>query len=511
MKVKNGIVGIILDGVGLRDETEGNPMKVAKMPFFNKLLAEFPNKAIYASEEYVGLPKGQMGNSEVGHINLGAGRVVYQDFMRINNAIKDESLAKNSVLDEMFERVITNKSTLHFAGLVSNGGVHSSIDHLKYLLRLAVHAGVKDICVHCFTDGRDTKPNSGSHFVEEIETELGKLGVGKIATLVGRFYAMDREERWNRTEVAFDLMVSAVGTRTNSIYEAFKKTYERNISDEFMPPFVIGGYEGMKDGDEIFFFNFRPDRMRQISTAFVSKSFLCFNRKSFPRVRATAMCMYDEHETNLPYLFGPNIPKNTLSERLSKVGCKQLKLAETTKYAHVTYYFNGGVEKAYRGEKRTLVESKFVDNFADFPQMRAMEIANIASTEVAKKIYDFILINFSNGDMVGHTGNFDAAVLALETLDKALEKTVTSAMMAGYTCIITADHGNVEDMRTSNGTSTTHTLNPVPFIITDKTVNLARGKFGLDTFAPTVLKLMDLYQPLEMTGKCIVVGDENDD
>ncbi len=504
MKVKNGVVGIILDGVGLRDESEGNPMKVAKMPFFNKLMAEFPNTAIYASEEYVGLPKGQMGNSEVGHINLGAGRVVYQDYMRINNAIKDGTLAKNEILDGIFERVITNKTALHFAGLVSDGGVHSSIEHLKYLLRLAVSAGVKNIYVHCFTDGRDTKPDSGSHFVSEIETELGKLGVGKIATIVGRFYAMDREERWNRTEVAFDLMVSAVGTRTSGIYDAFQKTYERKISDEFMPPFVIGGYEGMHDGDEIFFFNFRPDRMRQISTAFASKSFLCFSRKEFPHIRASAMCRYDEMQSNLPYVFGPDIPKNTLSERLSKVGCKQLKLAETTKYAHVTYYFNGGVEKAYRGEKRMLVESKFVDNFADFSQMRAMEIANIAAEECAKQIYDFVLINFSNGDMVGHTGNFNAAVSALETLDKALEKTVTSAMSAGYTVIITADHGNIEDMRTENGRSTTHTTNLVPFIITDKTVKMKRGKFALDTFAPTVLQLMDLYQPLEMTGKSII-------
>ena len=507
MKAKTGVVGIILDGVGVRESAEGNPMKVAKMPFFNALLKEYPHTKIFASEEYVGLPKGQMGNSEVGHINLGAGRIVYQDFMRINNAIKDKTLDINPVLDSVFERVVTNKTTLHLAGLVSNGGVHSSIEHLKYLLKMAVRAGVKNIKVHCFTDGRDTKPDSGQHFVQEIEVEMGKLGVGQIATIVGRFYAMDREERWNRTQVAFDLITNGVGTRTSSIYEAFKKTYARNVSDEFMPPFVIGDYEGMKDGDEIFFFNFRPDRMRQISSAFATKNFLCFPRKNMPKIRATAMCMYDEMQQNLPYVFGPEVPKNTLSERLSKLGFKQLKIAETTKYAHVTYYFNGGVEKTYRGEKRILIESKFVDNFADYPVMRAPEIANVAKDEFEKKSYDFVLINFSNGDMVGHTGNFDACVKALEALDEALEKTVTSAIKSGYTCIITADHGNIEDMRVENGTSTTHTLNPVPFILTDKTRKLKQGKFALDCFAPTVLQLMEVYQPAEMTGKSLIAGD----
>lgn len=510
MKAKRGVVGIVLDGVGYREEIAGNPMKVAQMPFYNKLMSEFPHTTIFASEEYVGLPKGQMGNSEVGHINLGAGRIVYQDYMRINNAIADGSFALNSVLDSVFERVITAGSALHIAGLVSNGGVHSSIEHLKAILRLAVKAGVKQIYVHCFTDGRDTAPDRGQYFVQEIETELGKLGTGQIATIVGRFYAMDREERWNRTKVAFDLIVNAVGTRVSGIYGAFTKAYGRKLSDEFIPPFVIGGYDGMKDKDEIIFFNFRPDRMRQLSNAFASRSFICFNRGSMPKIKATAMCMYDEHQTSLPVLFEPNVPKNTLSERLSKLGCRQLKIAETTKYAHVTYYFNGGVERPFKGEKRMLVESKFVDNFAEYPVMRAPEIANIAAEEISKKLYDFVLINFSNGDMVGHTGDFTAAVLALEAMDKALEKTVLAAGAAGYTCIITADHGNIEDMRTETGSSTTHTINPVPFIIADKTIKLAKGKFALDCFAPTVLQLMGLYKPAEMTGKSIITGEKND-
>ncbi len=508
MKTNRPVLGIVLDGFGYRKESEGNPVSEAKMPFFSQLLEQFPHTYIYASEEYVGLPKGQMGNSEVGHINLGAGRVVYQDYMRINNAILDGSLVKISAFDNMLERVITLDKTLHFAGLVSSGGIHSSIEHLKFLLEYAVGRGVKKIKVHCFTDGRDTPPNSGAKFVQEIENLLGKLGVGEIATVVGRFYAMDREERWNRTQVAFNLIVSGEGTRTNGIFEAFTHTYDEKISDEFMPPYAIGGYQGMENGDEIFFFNFRPDRMRQLSNAFVTRNFACFSTRNLPKITATAMCMYDEKQSALPYLFGPDVPKNTLSERLSRVGCKQLKIAETTKYAHVTYYFNGGIEKAFRGEKRILVESKFVDNFANYPTMRAPEIANVALEELKKQIYDFILINFSNCDMIGHTGDFDACVETLEVLDSALQKVVSTAIEAGYTCVITADHGNIEDMRVSNGRSTTHTLNPVPLIITDSTVKIKDKKLALDTFAPTVLQLMHIYKPAEMTGESAILEEQ---
>ena len=507
MKTKRPVLGIVLDGFGHRSSKEGNPVSEAKMPFYHAMLRQFPHTYIYASEEHVGLPKGQMGNSEVGHINLGAGRVVYQDYMRINNAIRDGSMVKNHVLDAMFERLLTKGKTLHLAGLVSSGGVHSSIEHLKFLIQYAVKLGVKKIKVHCFTDGRDTPPDSGMRFVQEIENLLGRLGVGEIATIIGRFYAMDREDRWNRTETAFNLIVSGKGTRTNAIYEAFQKTYERGISDEFMPPFAIGGYQGLEPGDELFFFNFRPDRMRQLSSAFATKNFVCFPRKKFPKIHCTAMCMYDKKQYNLPYVFGPEIPKDTLSERLSKIGYRQLKLAETTKYAHVTYYFNGGVEHPYKGEKRILVESKFIDNFANYPTMRAPEIAKIAVEELNKKIYDFVLINFSNCDMIGHTGDYDACVETLEVIDKALSKVVTAAIESGYTCIITADHGNIEDMRVSKGFSTTHTTNPVPFIITDKTIKLKEGKFSLDTFAPTVLQLMHLYKPARMTGESIIAEE----
>ncbi len=508
MKTNRPVLGIILDGFGYRKGKEGNPVIEANMPFYDQLIATYPHTYIYASEEYVGLPKGQIGNSEVGHINLGAGRVVFQDYMRINKAIEDGSLVKNPVLDKMLERVITHDKTLHLAGLVSSGGIHSSIDHLKFLINYCVQKGVKKLKIHCFTDGRDTPPDSGVRFVQEIENLLGRLGVGEIATIIGRFYAMDREDRWNRTQIAFNLIVSAEGTRTNAIYDAFNKTYSEKISDEFMPPFAIGGYQGMETGDEIFFFNFRPDRMRQLSNAFVTRNFACFPNRKMPKIYATAMCMYDENQGNLPYLFGPDIPRNTLSEKLSQIGYKQLKLAETTKYAHVTYYFNGGVEKAFKGEKRILVESKFIDNFADYPTMRAPEIANIAVEELKKGVYDFVLINFSNCDMIGHTGDYDACVETLEVIDQALRKVVTTAIGEGYTCVITADHGNIEDMRTSNGRNTTHTLNPVPLIITDETIKLKENKFALDTFAPTVLQLMQVYQPAEMTGESVIAEEK---
>ncbi|MBR4270564.1 MAG: 2,3-bisphosphoglycerate-independent phosphoglycerate mutase [Clostridia bacterium] len=510
MKAKRRVVGIILDGFGISHDAEHNPISKAKMPCFDMLKSKFAYTELSASGEDVGLPKGQMGNSEVGHLNLGAGRVVYQDYMRINNAIEDGTLAQNKVLDKVFERVITHSTSLHLAGCVSNGGVHSSIEHLKYLLKLAVERGVEKIYVHCFTDGRDTPPRSGKRFVQDIQGYLGRLGKGSIATVIGRFYAMDREERWNRTQMAYELMAFGTGTRATPLLEFFDRVYSRNVSDEFMPGFVLTGYEGMKDGDELIFFNFRPDRMRQITSAFATKNFGCFKRESLPKINVTTMCNYNDYQKNVECIFDKYIPSNTLAEQIAKVGLKQLKIAETTKYAHVTYYFNGGIEKPFKNEKRIMIESKFEDNFANFPQMRAMEIAESACEEMDKKTYDFILINISNADMVGHTGNFEACVQALEYVDKALEKIVFGALKNSYVCLITADHGNVEDLNESKGTLTTHTTNPVPFIITDEEIKLKKGKFSLDSFAPTVLQLLQVYQPVEMTGKSLIKGDEDD-
>lgn len=505
MKVKQPVLGIILDGFGVRKSKDENPFSLAKMPFYNSLLKEYPHTTIQASGKYVGLPDGQMGNSEVGHLNLGSGRVVYQDFMRINNAIQNGQLLQNKVLLQAITRAQKNHSTMHLVGLVSDGGVHSSINHLFALLDIIADYNIKNVYVHCITDGRDTSVDSGFKFVKQVEDKLNKLNLGSVATIIGRFYAMDREQRWVRTEEAFNLIVhSTAKFRVNTINHAFEKAYARKVSDEYMPSFAVGGYSGMQSGDEVLFFNFRPDRMRQLTSAFASPKFNKFNRGKMPKINCTAMCVYDAKQKNLPALFLPEFPKNTLSQVISNNKLKQLKVAETTKYAHITYYLNGGVEKSYKGEDRILIESKFVDDFATFPQMRAYEIAQQLVYKMLEQKYDLIVVNFSNADMVGHRGNINASVKALEVLDECLKIVVNSAQNNGYVCVITADHGNIEDMRTSNGCATTHTTNPVPFIVTNSKLKLKKGDFGLDCFAPTILNLMEVDKPQEMTGESLI-------
>jgi len=503
MKTNKPIVGIILDGFGVRKEKKDNPFYLAKMPFYQSMLTKYPNTTIYASEEYVGLPKGQMGNSEVGHLTLGAGRVLLQDLMRINKEVQNNTLEKNPVLVEQIERVKTKNTTLHLIGMVSNGGVHSSLEHLIALIKILAKNGVQKVKVHCILDGRDTPADSGKQFVQKLQIKLNEYGVGEIATLIGRFYAMDREDRWDRTETAFNLFCYGKGEiKANTFADAFTLIYDRKVSDEFAPPFSIGGYDGMNNGDEILFFNFRPDRMRQLSRAFANKNFISFKRGKMPKLTLTSMCEYDKRVKNIEVLFKEITPQNTLSQYLSKLGYKQLKLAETTKYAHVTYYFNGGIEKPYPNEDRKLIESKNVVNFADYPVMRAPEITATLTSSMEKGIYDFILVNYSNGDMIGHTGNMDACIKTLETLDESLKKVVSCAEANGYTCIILADHGNIEDEGGAN--KTTHTTNPVPFIVTDRKVTLKEGTFALDSFAPTILNYMDIEKPKEMTGQSII-------
>ncbi len=503
METKKQVVGIILDGFGISDITEGNPVKKAKMPFYNKLLKDYPNTQIFASEEYVGLPKGQMGNSEVGHLNLGAGKRLYQDLMRINMSIENKTFFENQVFLNVFKRAKKHNSTVHLIGLVSTGGVHSSLHHLFALLEMAKQNEIKKLKIHCITDGRDTPVDAGKEFLAELFNKTQELGVGQIATVCGRFYAMDREDRFVRTEKAFNLIAKGIGDKVQNFEEVFNIEYKKGTSDEYLPPYVVGDYNGLKTNDEMIFFNFRPDRMRQIVAAFSDRVFLPFTRK-LPRLHFTAMCQYDKRQTKVAVAFKPEHPSETLSKYLSEQGKRQLKLAETTKYAHVTYYFNGGIEKPYKKENRILVESENVDSFADFPQMKANEIAQIAVTEISKNIYDFVLINFSNCDMVGHTANFDACVTALETVDKALEKVVDTALKMGYVCVIVADHGNIEDVRPKSPYATSHTLNPVPFIVTDRGVKLKKGKFGLDVFAPTVLELMELKKPKEMEAESLI-------
>ena len=503
MKINKKVVAIVLDGFGINESKEENPLYVAKMPFYKNLQKTYPKTEINASEGFVGLPEGQMGGSEVGHLNLGAGTCVLQSYMLINKAIKDKSFFKNKVLLNQMKRVAKKGSTLHLIGMVSDGGIHSSMYHLVATLEMAKMCDVQNVLIHAITDGRDTAPDSGREFLEKLQNEIERIGVGKIVSVCGRFYAMDREQRWNRTEEAFKLMAFGNGIKVDSFENAFDAEYTKKTSDEFIPPYVISGYDGINKNDEIFFFNFRPDRMRQIVKAFSSKKFFEFNRK-FSAVKCSSMCIYDVKYKNVLAAFPPLQIEMTLSKYLSKLGLKQLKIAETTKYAHVTYYFNGGVEKAPRGEDRILIESENVENFANFPQMKAPEIALAAEKAIVSEKYDFILINFSNADMVGHTGNFKAAVKALEYVDKALEKVITAGLDLGYTCIVTADHGNIEDMREKAGMATTHTKNPVPFLITDKGVKLKKGKFGLSSFAPTVCEIMGIKIPEMMDAPSLI-------
>ena len=497
MKANKKVVAIVLDGFGINENKEANPLFVAKMPFYKKLIKIYPKTELNASEEFVGLPEGQMGGSEVGHMNLGAGTCVLQSYMMINKSIKDKSFFENEVLVNQMKRVVKNKSSLHLIGMVSDGGIHSSLYHLVATLEMAKKQGLTSVFVHCITDGRDTSPDAGREFLEKLQEEIKRIGVGKIASVCGRFFAMDRENRWNRIEEAYNLFAFGKGIEVDNFENVFDVEYAKKTSDEFIPPYVVDGYKGMNKKDEIFFFNFRPDRMRQITKAFSASKFTDFQRKLAP-IKCTSMCVYDIRFKGVLPVFPQLKIGMTLSKYLSSLGLKQLKISETTKYAHVTYYFNGGVEKAPRGEDRVLIESENVENFANYPQMKAPEIASVAEKAIVSEKYDFILINISNADMVGHTGNFKAAVTALEYVDKALEKIITAGLDMGYVCVLTADHGNIEDMREKAGLSTTHTKNPVPFLITDKGVKYKKGKFGLSSFAPTVCELMKIKIPEEM-------------
>ena len=491
MKTKKPVLAIILDGLGIRKDKKDNPLFRAKMPFFNSMLKKYPNTTIYASEQYVGLPAGQMGNSEVGHLTLGAGRVLDQDLMRINKAITSGELSDKPEIKNMINRALSNNSTIHLVGMVSDGGVHGDLSHLLALLDILKQNNITKVFVHAILDGRDTPVNSGRGYLQKVQDHMTELGIGRIATIIGRFYAMDRENRYNRTQSAFNLFCNAEGDhRANSFNDALDKVYFTNTSDEYCPGFVMSGYFGMNDLDEVFFFNFRPDRMRQLSDSFISKKFTKFKRGKMPKLNCTAMCQYDEKQTNIDIVFKEVIPHNTLSQVLSNAGLKQLKLAETTKYAHVTYYFNGGVEVAFPNEDRILIESKNVENFADYPPMRAPEITDTLASTLWKSEYDFILVNFSNCDMIGHTGNMDACIQTLEILDKCLQNVVSTAVQNGYTCFIIADHGNIEDEGGVN--LTTHTLNPVPFIVTDMDAVLLPGEFALDSFAKDKFALISV-------------------
>ena len=507
--MKKPVALIIMDGFGESKNTDGNAIASSNTPNLDKIMNEYPHTLIQASGLDVGLPDGQMGNSEVGHTNIGAGRIVYQDLTRITKSIQDGDFFTNEVLVKAMEN--GKEHAVHIMGLLSDGGVHSHIDHLKALIKMAKEQGVEKVYVHAFTDGRDTDPQSGINYVKEIEAYMAEMGVGQFATINGRYYAMDRDKRWERVEKAYRAMVCGEGETATSASEAVEESYKKGATDEFIIPTVIvkdGQPVGkISEGDSVIFFNFRPDRAREISRCIVDKEFNGFERVD---VNTFFVCLteYDVTLPNVQIAFGPQSLSNTLGEYLSKLGKTQLRAAETEKYAHVTFFFNGGVEEPNKGEDRELIPSPKVATYDLQPEMSAPELEAKVMEKINEDKYDFIVVNFANPDMVGHTGVMEAAVKAVETVDNCVGKLVDRIVEIGGSVIITADHGNAELMLdpTTGKVITSHSVNPVPFIIAGKDYVgkelLADGR--LSDIAPTILDMMGLEQPEEMTGHSLI-------
>ena len=498
---------VILDGWGLAPEGPGNAVAQADTPVFDDLWERYPHTQLTACGRAVGLPEGQMGNSEVGHLNLGAGSVVRQDLTRIDDAIEDGSLARNEVLRAAMKAARESRR-LHLLGLVSKGGVHAGFDHLRALIDLAEAEDVPDIVLHAFTDGRDTLPDSGAGYVEEAEGWLHDTGRGRIATVSGRYYAMDRDRRWDRIKLACDALVhgSAEPPHTASGAEAVRAAYGRDETDEFIKPTVVGEEGRIRDGDAVLFFNFRPDRARELTRALGEPDFDEFDRgDSPPRVNLTTLTEYQE-EFDYPVAFPPDRPTTTLAAFLAEHGKHQLHVAETEKYAHVTYFFNGGEEHPYEGEERELVDSpRDVPTYDHKPEMSARQAADAFVRHWSGEAYQFGIINFANPDMVGHTGDIPAAVKAVAAVDECLGDVVRAVQDKGGVLIVTADHGNADNMLEPDGSpNTAHSLNPVPLIVTSTEVAGLRDAGILADVAPTVLDLLGIEQPAGMTGKSLV-------
>mgnify|MGYP004651911957 FL=1 len=505
---KKPVMLCILDGFGwVPDQTYGNAIVAAKKPNLDRLFAQYPHTTIGASGMDVGLPDGQMGNSEVGHTNIGAGRIVYQQLTLITKSIRDGSMRKNEVLVRNMKAAIDAGKAIHFMGLTGNGGVHSHIDHLFGLLDMAKDLGAKEIYVHCIMDGRDTDPHSGKEFLGEIQKKLSQLGVGKIATVVGRYYAMDRDNRWDRVEKAYAAFVYGEGEKFADPIAAIQASYDKDVTDEFVLPCVTCEGGRVQAGDTIVFTNFRPDRAREITRAFADDAFTGFERK-LGRIPVQYVCMaqYDATMPNVEVAYPPVPLTNVLGEYVAAHGKTQLRIAETEKYAHVTFFFNGGREAPFEGEDRCVIPSPKVATYDLQPEMSAYLVADECKKRIESGKYDMIILNFANCDMVGHTGIFDAAVKAVEAVDKAAGEVIDAVVAAGGAVLLTADHGNADKMYEPDGEPfTAHTTNPVPLLaINCGDVKLREGGVLAD-LAPTLLQLMELPQPEEMTGKSLFV------
>ena len=493
---------IIMDGYGLNPDSQGNAVAAARTPVLDKLFATCPHTTLSASGLDVGLPDGQMGNSEVGHTNIGGGRVVFQDLPRINRAIEDGSFFENEAYCAAMDACLKHDSALHLYGLLSDGGVHSHTNHVWALLKMAKIRGLHKVYIHAFLDGRDVSPTSGKDFVAEAVAKCKEIGVGKIATVMGRYYAMDRDKRWDRLERAYDAMVYGEGIQNSDPVDAVAKSYRDGVTDEFVEPVVCDKDGTISDNDSIIFFNYRPDRAREITRAFVDPAFDGFQRQFFP---VTYVCTteYDASMPNVLVAFPRVAVKNGLGEYLSSMGMTQLRIAETEKYAHVTFFFNGGVETVYPGEDRVLVNSPKVATYDLQPEMSAVEVTDKCVERIESGAYDVIILNFANCDMVGHTGVFDAAVKAVETVDTCVGRVVDATRAMGGIAMITADHGNAEIMVKSDGSPmTAHTTDPVPFIVVGAAVELHPGR--LADIAPTIMEVMGLACPPEMDGKSLI-------
>lgn len=506
------VILVILDGWGLGKKYSGNAIELSETPNFDFLIKNYPNSKLDASGLAVGLPEGQMGNSEVGHLNIGSGKIIYQDLTKISKAIKDRNFYDNKSLIEAITHAKENNSNLHLMGLVSYGGVHSHMDHLIALLKLCKDNNFNKVFVHAFLDGRDVSPTSGKSDIQSLLDEMNNIGVGKLSSVSGRYYSMDRDKRWDRIEKSYNNMVLGIGDESKEPVNSIIESYERGITDEFIEPFIVLDENGNKNiinnNDSIIFFNFRPDRAREMTRALIDKNFSGFNRKKvLTNIEFICMTQYDATLENVKIAFPSEFHKNTLGEVISKNNLKQLRIAETEKYAHVTFFFNGGVEEPSKGEDRKLIASPKVTTYDLKPEMSAIEVTEKVIIEINKGNYDLIVLNYANTDMVGHTGNIDASIKAVETVDSCLGKILDATIKNNLTMLITADHGNSEYLidEGTNEIFTAHTTNKVPFIeFPNKEIKLKDGK--LSDIAPTILDIMNINQPEEMTGTSLIIN-----